>query len=230
MTKVLIPTASAKDWKNLLANPEKQWKVGYSAHATAHSWEASISKGFPPEVKKALPTDLQDLKLIFAIPEYKSPPLPGGSKCSQTDVMALARNKNELAVIAVEGKVDEQFGPTLDQQRKVSKGLNERIKFLHELFSPLKLKGSIRYQLLHRTASALLIAREFHAKSAIMLVQSFSTKEKWFKDFQAFVELFKKKAEIGRSISVGEFGLEKTQLFLGWCKGDPKFLTSQDTK
>jgi hypothetical protein len=44
----------------------------------------------------------------------------------------------------------------------------------------------IGYQLLHRTVSALLTARAFHAGTAVMLVHSFSPESRWREDFEAF--------------------------------------------
>jgi hypothetical protein len=33
MAKILIPASSPEDWKKFLAEPEKQWKSGYSARS-----------------------------------------------------------------------------------------------------------------------------------------------------------------------------------------------------
>jgi len=32
-------TQKADDWKQLLADPEKHWKTGFSARTFAHCWE-----------------------------------------------------------------------------------------------------------------------------------------------------------------------------------------------
>ena len=47
--RILIPTDSESDWKSLLAEPEKQWRPGYSAMLTAQSWENA--GGLPPEIE-----------------------------------------------------------------------------------------------------------------------------------------------------------------------------------
>jgi hypothetical protein len=39
-----------------------------------------------------------------------------------------------------------------------------------------QIDDGLRYQLLHRTVSAILTARDFHAHAAVMLVQSFGSK------------------------------------------------------
>jgi len=50
----------------------------------------------------------------------------------------------------------------------------------------------IRYQLLHRTASAVIEAKRFHCGAAAMIVQSFvkSDSENHFEDYMRFVQLY----------------------------------------
>ena len=101
----------------------------------------------------------------------------------------------------------------------------ERIAYiLRCLGLPSTIPDSTRYQLLHRTASAVLAAEEFGAKAAVMLVHSFSPADRWFDDFKAFAGLF------GGSPSIGQvFHARRCQdidLFLGWCKGDGRFRES----
>jgi len=50
MAPILIPTQSHKDWRRLLARPDRHWKVGFSAMTLARSWEAAA--GLPPEVRR----------------------------------------------------------------------------------------------------------------------------------------------------------------------------------
>ena len=222
--RIYIPTQSFEDWKRLLAQPDLHWKAGYSAMTLALSWEAA--QGFPPEVSAALATTtdpvLQDLSMLIAIPEYQVA-LPGGERASQTDLLVLANGREGLVTIAVEGKVDETFGPTVEQKRgENSKGVNIRLQFLTEALSlPESIPGNIRYQLLHRTVSALLIAEQFSAKAAVMLVHSFSPTSKWFEDFQTFAALFGLQARIGALAAVGI--RRDLPLFIGWCSGDQGF-------
>ena len=51
-------------------------------------------------------------ELLLALPEYKVP-LPGGARDSQNDVFALVRGDRGLMTMMVEGKVNEEFGPTI---------------------------------------------------------------------------------------------------------------------
>ena len=129
---------------------------------------------------------LDGLELLAAIPEWEVD-LPGGVRPSQTDIFALTRNEAGLVVLGVEAKVDEAFGPTLGEKRgDASSGSQKRLAYLEgELGCSEPLADNIRYQLLHRTISALLSAKAFHAHIAVMLVQSFSPTSKWREDSSA---------------------------------------------
>lgn len=102
-----------------MAKPDLHWKAGYSAMTLALSWEAAHPH-VPDEVSAALgstgDSELDGLELLLAIPEYQVD-LPGGQRPSQTDVLALMRGKHGLVAVAVEGKVDEAFGPTVEEKR-----------------------------------------------------------------------------------------------------------------
>jgi hypothetical protein len=85
------------------------------------------------------------------------------------------------------------------------------------------LDDSIRYQLLHRTVSAILTARAFHASTAVMLVHSFSPDSRWREDFEAFAA-----AIGGKRVTDDLFEIELGQsprLTIGWCKGAEEFLS-----
>lgn len=197
----------------------------------ARAWEDAKGTGFPPEIAALLATanraDWDPLRLLFAIPEYQVP-LPGGSRPSQTDLVAFARGAKGLVAIAVEGKVDERFGETVaEKSKEASPGVQTRLAYLCErLGLEDGCPDNIRYQLLHRTASALDIARDFFAESAVMIVHSFSSAEKgqdqkWFNDFARFAKLFEKTVDLGKLISVGR--RDGINLYLGWASGDQRF-------
>lgn len=229
MTQILIPTKSFEDWKALLAKPDLHWKAGRSAMTIARSWEAAVrGGGFPPEIAQLLASaqrpDWDELRLILAIPEYKVP-LPGGVRPSQTDLVALLRGSKGLLAVAVEGKVDESFGPTIQQKHsEKSAGVDERLAFLcASLGLPMDCPGEIRYQLLHRTVSALLIARDFAAESAAMVVHSFDSASPpaGLEDFKSFGRLLGMDLQPGLLVPVGE--RMGTNLYLGWCAGDQQY-------
>ena len=225
MAQILVPTSSVEDWKRLLAQPDLHWKAGFSAMTLARAWEDAAATGFPAEVAQALgtgPSEWADLRLLLAIPEYQVA-LPGGSRASQTDLVAFGRSVSGLVAIAIEGKVDESLGPTVGQKRaEKSSGVDERLRYLEGalgLRSPCP--DSIRYQLLHRTVSALRIAEDFAAGSAVMLVQSFSPTSKWHDDFEAFACLFGAPPVKGALTQIGNHG--GVALYIGWCVGEQRF-------
>lgn len=194
--------------------------------SAAACWEDNQPK-LPPEISALLEScndpSISRLELLLAIPEWEVE-LPGGDTVSQTDILALTRNQSGLVVLGVEAKVDEPFGPTLGEKKSgATKGQLERISYLeNELGRTTPFQDKIRYQLLHRTVSALLTARVFHAPVAVMLVQSFSPESKWRDDFDAFCSGLKSK-----NIADGMYeilGIAGPRLFIGWCKGDPKYL------
>jgi hypothetical protein len=103
--------------------------------ALARCWESAHPE-FPPEILHALETAdeprLAGLQILAAVPEYQVD-LPGGDRPSQTDILVIASNHEGLVVIAIEEKVDEDFGPTIENKRKeASPGQTERLAFLHE--------------------------------------------------------------------------------------------------
>ncbi|MDZ7750738.1 MAG: hypothetical protein U5S82_03565 [Gammaproteobacteria bacterium] len=164
MAKILIPAQHPEDWKQFLAEPEKQWRAGYSAKALADCWQRT--PGFPPEVERLLKTSLafRDVEMLYGIPELQTP-LPGGARPSQTDLWVLARASDGLVSIAVEGKVSEPFGDLVaDWIEPATPGKQKRLAYLCELLALMESDAlPLRYQLLHRTASAVLEARRLFA-------------------------------------------------------------------
>jgi hypothetical protein len=220
LNRVFIPTAGIGDWRRRLADPEKQWQREASAFETAVSWEcaAGTPRGIPASIAAVLDqdADLRDSSLLLALPEHKVP-LPGGSRASQTDVWALLRCPTGMVSMAVEGKAEESFGETLETwQKDASPGKAQRLAHLCEVLQVTSaFPANIRYQLLHRTASALLEARRFGAAHAVMLVQAFRPTGDSFSDYQAFGQCL--------GISVGTGMLSRVphhanpRLHLGWA-------------
>lgn len=207
--------------------PAKAWRIGYSARTLAHCWEES--PGLPPEVQLAFATCtdplLAELTPILAVPEFKVP-LPGGSRPSQNDLFVLARSSAGPVSVMVEGKVSESFGPTLEEWRRdASAGKTERLGFLLETLGlPTGLDGGIRYQLLHRSGSAILEGERYRAVAAVMLVHSFSQKRDCWSDYRDFLALFGVEAQ-ERTIHRLP-GATRIPLFAGWIVGEFRFLLS----
>ena len=100
---------------------------------------------------------------------------------------------------------------------------SERLEYLINLLEiNNKDISNIRYQLLHRTASALIAAERFCAPHALMLVHSFSQTHEWFEDYAAFSALYGQKAGPGSLVSIGE--ISGKNLYLGWVTGEPEYL------
>lgn len=221
--KILIPSQSPEDWKLFLAEPDKQWKTGYSARSLAHCWQDA--GGIPSDVLRVLTKvpELSNLKTIFAIPEHKVP-LPGGQRASQNDVWVLAENESGLISIAVEGKVSEPFGETIGEWFKSpSKGKEKRLQYLCEqLGLEYPPPSELRYQLLHRTVSAIIEAKRFRTTKAVMVVHTFSKTNEWLEDYQYFLSLFDLHAEPNKAVTTTVSN--NISLTLAWVHGSEKYL------
>jgi hypothetical protein len=224
MSEIYVPAKIPEDWKPFLAKPW-HWKTGRSAKALAYCWQGA--QGFPESVLKAFRNSklklFSNVEMLAAFPEYKVS-LPGGDTASQSDLLVLSRGNSQLVVIAVEGKVDEAFDMVVGKWRKhPTRGNPERLAFL---LGELELKGknvdSLRYQLLHRTVSALITARRFAARNALMLVHSFSPEHKWFEDYSKFVEALGGRPSLDSVTHIRS--VNRVNLYLGWATGEPKYL------
>ena len=188
MTKrIFLPSNSPEDWRSLLADPDRHWRAGYSARSAAEHWEKT--KGLPEEIKTAFDkAGLGPAETLAAFPEWKTP-LPGGRRDSQTDILALMATPCGLWVAGVEAKVAEPFGPTVAKWLgDASPGKLERLDFIKGKLGLTGDVSGLRYQLLHRTAAAMIEADRISAAGAAMLVQSFSPESLWKEDFTAFVD------------------------------------------
>ena len=95
--EILVPADGAESWRRLLAEPDTQWKKGFSARTLAYCWHER--PGLPRSVEaafRASPYDVfHDVEMLVGLPEHKVP-LPGGSRSSQTDLWVLARSGADL--------------------------------------------------------------------------------------------------------------------------------------
>jgi hypothetical protein len=219
---ILLPAKSADDWQQFLADPEKQWRTGYSARTLAYSWQEA--NGFPREVRTVLGQQFADIEMLLGIPEHKVA-MPGRGYASQTDLWVLARAGGELVSVAVEGKVSEAFGPTVDEWLVDASGNKrarlESIRVLLGCGEPIP--GSVRYQLLHRATSAILEAKRFCARHAVLLVHSFSRTQQWLDDFIAFGAMLGADVGADRLTPVGE--CDGVNFSMGWVCGDQSYLS-----
>ncbi|MGH9426148.1 MAG: DUF6946 family protein [Terriglobia bacterium] len=225
MPRIFVPSSGPGDWRCLLADPEKHWARRRSARTLAHCWEDT--DGFPPEVQVVLNQHpaLAGAVPLLIFPEWKVP-LPGGSTSSQNDAWVLAKSQDDLISITVEGKVEEPFDRTLAEWKAdASPGKAKRLAFLEETLGLTSaIPDTVRYQLVHRTASAVIEAQRFGAKHAVMFVHSFSHNDEWHNDFAGFVALFGRNAEIGQLVSAS--ASRGLPLHFAWVHGDERFLNA----
>jgi hypothetical protein len=193
-----VPMATPQDVQKHLAHPS-HWKEGRSAERLASVWFAA--KGIPKSVRNVLETctSYGTLEVLVGAFEHTTR-LDDFSRASQTDLLVVARSPQgagsaKIAVIAVEGKVDESFDLPVNERRlRARKGSRwpERLEGLcRKLGLSITAVDAIRYQLLHRSVAALIEAGRFGAKEAMLLVHSFArdNENDHFEDFVAFARL-----------------------------------------
>lgn len=219
MSRILVPTSGATDWRRLLADPEKHWVRGRSAFETAVSWEHAqrTHRGLPLEIAAAMDehVGLAGARVLMAFPEHKVR-LVGPGKASQTDVWALLRSENGVVSMAVEGKAGESFASTVGEWLKeASDAKKVRLEYLCQILEMGRPPDPmLRYQLFHRTASALMEADRFGAGYAVMVVQSFQEDQNSWDDFVRFsLQLGVKPVQGKLSEVVRTSG---PRLYLGW--------------
>lgn len=228
MNRLFVPTLGPTDWRRLLADPETQWERYRSALEMAVCWESAREhiRGIPPEVAAALDTapSLSGAKLLIGLPEHKVP-FEGGGHPSQNDLWALLRVGSELVSMAVEAKAGEKLDDFVKDWLSKSGERSRKPERLSALQTWLGIPGvdvsQIRYQLLHRTASAIKEAERFGARKAVMLVQSFNRAaddESW-KDVLKFGEVMGAQIEEGGVVQSSR--QTAVPLFLGWVTSKP---------
>ena len=179
------------DWEGI--HPTRHWVDGRSAKLLA---EACLRDGGVPErVLEALERcpegDLVGLNIEVGIAEHPTTP-PGRGRASTTDLMILATG----ASLALEAKVDEGFDASVDGWSAAGdseRSLKNRVVRLRGICAGLGLDpadvGDLRYQLLHRSWSAIHMATERDHTVAALVVHSFMDPTghgSGFGDFVAF--------------------------------------------
>ena len=166
----------------------------------------------------------ENIKMLIAFPEYKVS-LPGGRRASQSDVFVLAKGDGKLISIAVEGKALEGFGQTVSEWSKdKSPGKEKRYDYLLDLLMiNTQNISEIKYQLLHRTASAIIEAQKFNAQAALMLVHAFSDDPQAYSDYQQFLNLFDVTNTQEDSLVFAK-NIRGIDLHFAWVKGERKYL------
>lgn len=225
MSNIFIKTKGVDSWRELLADKERQWEIGYSAKSLANAWESN--EGFPKEIQEAFDASsdefIKNIKFLYGFPEYQVN-MPSRGKASQNDLYVLATSQNKPLCIMVEGKVNEDFDLLVSKWIcTASKGFqNERLQYLISLLGLQgKEIGNIRYQLLHRTASALIEAEKVGTDKCMIIIHSFSQEKAHFNDYKNFVELFGVTPEVNKISS--PISIDGKQVYFLWVVGDEKY-------
>lgn len=230
MLPIYVPATSPDSWRQFLKDPEKHWKTGYSARTLAHSWHDA--DGMPSEIATMLATSdgnaLTQLQPLLVAPEWKTP-IAGKGEPPHSDVFVLAKAlDNQLVTMTIEGKVDESFGTNNQAVRDWKLAGNDdnrriRLDFLLDKLSLAEhLADDLAYQLIQRTASAVVEAERFNAKYAIMIVHSFSPTHSNWRVFHGFAQAFGKDIKVGELVEISRY--KDIPIYIGWAQGDPRYL------
>ncbi len=200
-----------------LGKGEKHWKKGRSAYEAAYSWFST--KDLPDPIREIFKDEpvLRDAVLKKAIFEKRTK-LDEFGHDSQTDIVAYLDAVGGPAVLSIEAKVDETFGPLVSEWNDGGTGKLRRLVRLIDLLEIGLINiAHLRYQLFHRVAATVIEARKVGAKEAAMIVQSFDNKQTGFDDFRSFASAF------GTPISgIGRLSpakvLDGVTIRLGWTQ------------
>jgi hypothetical protein len=200
-----------------LGKGREHWKAQRSAYEAAYSWFKS--DGLPVPIRDILKDDSAFSgavlnKVVFE----KKAKLDEYGRESQTDVMAYLKTESGAAVLGIEAKVNESFGPLVREWNDYGTG---KLRRLVGLLDRLKFRsmpiGDLRYQLFHRTVATLIEADIVGALDAAMIVQSFDDKQTGFKDFIAFADAFGTPISLPGKLSPPK-KLGKVTIRLGWTE------------
>lgn len=177
--------ATVDDWRGLAG--DDKWVPTRSAYELAHCWHQF--GGLPEPIASALDASghelLRGVSVDLCLVE-KPVFLDTKIAPSMTDLMAYGRNaKGDAIVLAVEGKTDEPFAsrvwawvrgdeknPTMTAAPRRTR--LRRLEFLsRHLAKTITSDSTLRYQLLHRTVSAVLEAQLHGAAAAVVLAHAF---------------------------------------------------------
>jgi hypothetical protein len=232
MSRLVIESQGLSDWRSRLADPVKQWRRGFSAFEAAVAWECArdTDSGIPPTIIGLLNqrSEFADAKMIVGIVEHKVS-LSFGKHPSQNDVWALVKVGKDLLSLAVEAKAGESFAELVSvwlKTKEKDSDKDSRLDYvLTKLGIPRKDVSDVRYQLLHRTASALIEADRVGARYAAMIIQSFNNPHRksdpkaQLQDFRVFGEKLGATVEENRLVLVPN--RKGIQLYLGWVTCEP---------
>src|SRR4029079_19110305 len=107
---------------------------------------------------------------------------------------------------------------------EASPGKEERLEFLlQSLGLKQRPNTDLRYQLLHRAASAIVEGLRYRAAAALFIVHSFSPTRTGWSDYTAFLNLFGVSATLDQVQRLSSES--RLPLFSAWICGNPAFLS-----
>ncbi len=185
----LVPMLSPDEVRAHLGKPT-QWKPLRSACELATAW--FTAGDIPLSVRTILDSceDYRGAALLHGIFEHGDD-IEKTGRSTQTDLMLTLKLRDGFAAVAIEGKVDEAFGPKVEEWRKSgSPGKKRRLQVICDVLglSPDAV-DDLFYQLLHRSYAAVAQARRYGTKRAMMLVHSFSEANPTFAGADRFEDL-----------------------------------------
>jgi hypothetical protein len=195
MNRLSISTRGIGSWRDRLANPQRQWKQHFSALEAAVSWEVAGKRasGLPLEIENCLQqAGYADPDLLTGMVEHKVP--LGPRTPSQCDVWALIKTSKGRVSMSVEAKVNEGFGnETLGVWlQKTSPagipGRQTRWNYIQSHLPPGNSFQTVKYQILHRCATAVIEARRWDVPHAAFIVQAFQAPHHSYQDFSTFCQ------------------------------------------
>jgi hypothetical protein len=198
--------------------PPHHWKQGRSAKHLIDSWWTANE--IPASLKRLLDEapEWRNAVLIDAFAERCTSLEDSRPSHSQSDLLAIVGVTNGIAVLSIEAKVDEGFDKTVGHW--ISDGSQGKAIRLANLSALLGIESDgvhgLRYQLLHRTAAAVLEAKRYRTNQAAMIVQSWCPERSSLDDYSAFCRVLgiavTECNKLTDPISLGDVGLR-----LGWC-------------
>jgi hypothetical protein len=150
-------------------------------------------------------------------------PLPGEGPASHSDALCLAKGAEGLVTVIVEGKESESFDEPVAKWL-ASGGENRRVRLRgvcgHLGLDPDRV-SDIEWQLLHRTAAAVIEADNYGARQTVMLVHSFSSVRHGLGAYGEFVACFgADETEANSVIELAQRG--STSLYVAWVADQPR--------
>ena len=189
-----IPIKDPKEIIPRLGKKELHWNEDRSAAKLSRCW--MLAGTLPAQARAVIgqAPEWINATLLEGIFERETD-IPGEGRPSQTDLLALIALADGNAILGVEGKVDEPFGPLVSEWLSDNPSANKTARLTglcRTLGIDPAVVAGLRYQLFHRCCASIYEAKRFKYGRAMMLVHSFapvstsSASPAGFEDFARF--------------------------------------------